>query len=262
MSDPTSVDVINDASADPAPRMQVALDSTVTLMRGLWNSSANKFETLATVKELTGADEEFLATFESRPNTSYGDFLSAVLSRAVVNVGGIQIKSGADLGNLIVGDRDLLFLQAIRTTYGTEKTVQVTCSSCHKSNDVVVELDKDFPSNLPDFDVYSPFSVDGKNTTYKLNVPTLDTLTAASTAKTSAESNSIVISRSAVFTEGEAPADRLLWARNISASDRHKIIDLLLSVELGPTLEEVETHCAHCEKEMTIALNWVSLLLN
>ena len=262
MSSTTSADVINEAIADPAPKMQVSLDNTVTLMRGLWNPNTEKFETLATVKELTGSDEEFLASFESKPNTSYGDFLSAVLGRAVVSIGDIPIKSGKDLGNLIVGDRDLLFLQAIRTTYGTEKTVQVTCSSCRKSNDVVVELDEDFPSKLPDFDIYAPLVVEGKRTVYRFNIPTLDSLTAASLAKTSAESNSLVISKSAVFEEDEAPADRLLWARGISTSDRHKIIDLLLSVELGPTLEEVETHCAHCEKEMTIALNWVSHLLD
>lgn len=262
MSNPTSVDVVNNALADSAPSMQVALDNTVTLIRGLWSTHSEKFETFATVKELTGADEEFLASFDARPNTTYGEYLSAVLSRSVISIGGIQIKSSKDLDSLIVGDRDLLFLQAVRTTYGTERTVQVLCNACRKKNDVVIELDKDFPSKLPDFNVFEPLTVEGKYTSYRFSIPTLADLNAAAVAKSPAESNTIVISRCAVFEDGEAPADRLAWARGINSSDRRKIIDLLLSIDLGPTLEEVDTHCAHCEKEMTVALNWVSLLLD
>lgn len=262
MSSPAGVDTINSAIGDvSAPVLTPALGNEVTLIRGLWSEDLQKFETEAVVRELTGEDEEFLASVETKPNVSYGDYMAAILSRAVVTIGSIKVTGPKVLDTLLPGDRDLLFLQTIKTTYGVERTVQVICPKCNKKSDVVIELAKDFPNRLPDFPIDKPVQVQGRKVLYKFNLPSISDVSAASVAKTMAESNTIVLSRCAVF-DGDEPADRLAWARSININDRHKIIDFLLSIELGPKLKEVDTHCSHCDEEMPIALNWVSLLLS
>lgn len=257
-----SIDVINAAiGEETAPSMQAPLDGQVDLIRGLWNEQSGTFDTLAEVRELDGSDEEALVSLGSKDEVGYGEYLTAVLWRSVVSIGGKKITDHKVLDTLINADRDLLLLQTMRVTYGNNKSVQAICNSCFKKNDVVIDLDSDFPVTLPEFDINEPIEIKGRKVTYKFTLPTGADTTAASKAKGDAEANTIVISRCASFPEGEEPTDRVAWARKLNISDRHKIIDKLLSIELGPKLGAVDTHCAHCEVEMPLALNWVSLLL-
>jgi hypothetical protein len=251
----TQATTINDALADPAPAMSPAPDPVVTLIVGL-DGKVN-----ATVRELNGEDEEFLASYENKSGVSYGDYLTAVLSRSVLTLGGEPVDA-SKLENLINGDRDILFLETMKATYGLERTINVICPHCGQKNDVVLDLKEDFPIVYPDFPVNKPIEVKGRKSTYRFNLPTgRITNRAAMESKSDAEANTIIIAECAVFDE-LAPGDRVAWAKGLNLADRRKIVEALLSIQLGPKLEAVDTHCAACEEVMPIALNWVSLLLS
>lgn len=262
MSATAEVDSINTAiSEEKAPVMQLPLSTEATLIRGLWNAETSQFDTLAQVREMDGSDEEALAVLGAKEDTSYGEYLTTLLGRTVLSIGDTPITNAKVLDTLINGDRDVLFLAVIRATYGTTRTVQAVCNACNQKNDIEIELDKDFPVTLPDFPIDAPIVVKGRKHSYSFNIPTGADTTAASKAKNDAEANSIILSRCAVFDPKDEPSDRLEWARKINLGDRHKIVDRLLSIELGPKLGVVDTHCAHCDVDMPISLNWVSLLL-
>lgn len=261
MSTTDQVGIINDAiSEDKAPVMALPVSPDTTLIRGLWNAATSSFDVAAEVRELDGTDEEVLSVLGNKEGVSYGEYLTTLLSRSVVSIGDTKVTDPKVLESLIVADRDILFLATIRSTYGRTRIVQAVCQSCDKKNDIVIDLDADFPIPTPDFPVTKPIDIEGRRGTYQFNIPTGADTYAASKAKTDAEANTIIISRCAIFDPKDEPSDRVEWARKLNLGDRHKIVDRLLSIELGPKLGAVDTHCAHCEVEMPVALNWVSLL--
>lgn len=255
MSDIATEKAINSASVDPIPTIPNPETTSITLLKGFPDRGLD-----AEVRELNGEDEEYLAGIEAKPNVSYGDWLTAVLRRSVVSIGG-ESPPG-DLGQLISADRDILMLATVRATYGPTKEITVRCNTCGQSNDVVLDLEDDFPIKRPDFDIFSPIAVRTRKGTLHFNLPTGADLASVANEKLEAHANTIIISRCAVFPEGFEPADRLDWARKLNTDARRKATNALLAVELGPRLEVVDTHCANeeCATQLLIGLNWVSLL--
>lgn len=266
MSDTAVAESINEAIADPVPHMQKPLSNQIELLRGLQETVDGEvvWHTVATTKELTGADEEYLASIENEEGLTYTEYMSAILERAVVSIGGLSIKDIKGVVNkLILPDRDMLFLGVLRSTYGTEREIRAMCSKCGAMNDIVIDLDEDFPIKRPSFDLREPIAISVGGTEYKLRPPNgEDTIEAQKIAKTDAELNTVMLSRCSVFGE-IAPKDRLEWARNLNVNTRRKLTNALLDLdELGPALEGVDTHCAECGIVMPILLDWVSLLLS
>lgn len=257
MSDNPDIDVVNNAiNETPAPEMPLPESTVVTLIRGF-----DGVNTGAQVRELDGEDEEFLAGSEATPGIGYSEHMTAILSRGVTTIGGQPILNTKDLDKLIDADRNILMLAITKATYGGEKKLRTSCPHCSKQNDIVVDLDEDFPITWPNFDITRPIAVVTPKTTLYFNLPTGEILSAAAKEKNVQMANSLVLSKCAVFTNNE-PGDRLQWARKLSAAVRRSCTDALLAVELGPKLTEVKTQCAHCDQEMIIGLDWVSLLLN
>ena len=266
MSDTAVAEAINEAIADPVPHMQRPLNNQIELLRGLQETVDGEvvWHTVATTKELTGADEEYLASIENEEGLTYTEYMSAILERAVVSIGGLKVSDIKGVINkLILSDRDMLFLAVLRSTYGTEREIRAMCSKCGAVNDVVIDLDEDFKITRPDFDVTQPLEVTVGKTTYQLRPPNgEDTIAAQKVAKTDAELNTVMLSRCSVFGE-ISPQDPLEWARNLNVNTRRKLTNALLDLdELGPDLKGVETHCAECGIVMPILLDWVSLLLS
>jgi hypothetical protein len=265
----SDVDVINDAIAsDPVPEMAHPLDNTIELMRGIQQKLEDGtvvWHTLAEVRELTGVDEEALAKLEDKKDITYTEYMNALLARAVVRIGDLEVTKYGDslINKLILGDRGLLFLAIVRATYGIEREVRVMCPHCSSSNDVEINLNEDFPIVTPDFDVKSPLEVKTKDGVFHLRLPNgEDTIDIAKKYKTEAEVNTAMIGRCVIWEEDEAPQDVHQWALDLSLATRRKLVDALASIQLGPNLEAgVNAQCAACDKEMPFALDWVSLLL-
>lgn len=265
MSDATA-DTINQAALDPVPSMPAPLSGEMTLLRGLAetkDSGEVVWHTKAHTRELTGADEEKLASLEKKEGLTYTEYMNAILESAVTTIGGLSVKTTPGLVNkLILADRDMLFLSVLRSTYGVTRTVRVICGQCGESNDVEIDLHEDFPIVIPDFDIHEPIDVQTSRGNIKLRmINGEDTIEAQKTAKTDAELNTVMLSRCVVWGD-DAPADTLEWARSLNVADRKKLIAALQAIELGPNMRGVETHCAECEAAMPILLDWVSLLLS
>ncbi len=266
MSTASNADVINDAAADPVPSMPAPLSGEITLLRGLAFKEDDESLTWhdhATTRELTGADEEKLATLENKPGLTYTEYMNTILENAVLKIGDLNVSQMPGIANkLILADRDMLFLAVLRSTYGSTRTIRARCSECGATNDVVIDLAEDFPITHPDFDIREPIEVETSKGTVKLRMITgEDTVEAQKIAKTDAELNTVMLSRCAVWGD-LAPVDKLEWARSLSVADRKKLTETLQAIDIGPNLQGVDTHCAECEANMPILLDWVSLLLS
>jgi len=267
MSDQSDVDKINDAVEDPVPHVASAPDTHVKLLRGLYTPATEQWHDLAEVRELTGEDEEYLASIEKKKGLLYAEYMNAILSRAVIRIGSVDVAGSENpeqyINKLVLGDRDLLYLAIVKATYGDERTINVACTKCGKLNDVVLELNKDFPVSRPDFDIREGLKVETSKGVITLRLPNgQDTIEGNKLAKNDAELNTVLLARCAKWADGEAPDNPMRWARSLSIRDRRALVDALLAVEIGPKLEEVNTQCASCGEEMPILLDWVSLLLS
>ena len=253
---------INAAMADPVPRIQLTPNTTVELFRGVFNDKTNEWETTTVVKELTGEDEEALAALDADGDLLYAQYMSALLKRSVVSVGNTKVTENPSIiDELILGDRDTLFLATVTATYGDNREYQINCPHCKKSNDVLIDL-KGFPTKETKLDAKASISVtlrSGELQEFRL-VTGGDSQAVSKKANSVPEQNTVLIARCALWDNKEKPRDVEKWAKKLGMKDRAVIIDKLLEAQPGPEIKEVEALCAHCEKPFPIALNWASLL--
>lgn len=266
MDDQSTADTINAAIEDKVPSMGEAPDLVVELIRGLYDSDKDVWHTTAEIRELNGEDEEYLAAIQKKKGLLYAEYMNALLSKAVVRIGSLDINGSrgeALVSKLMMADRDLLYLNIVKATYGNEREVKVICSECKTMNDVTLELDKDFPITYPDFDIRQGIEVEISSGTVHLRLPNAeDTVEVNKGTKTDAEVNTAMLARCTIWPKGKAPDNPLRWARSLGMADRRKLVNALLNVEIGPKMEEVNTQCASCDKEMPLLLDWVSLLFD
>lgn len=254
-------EVANQAIQDPAPRISPAPVTAVQLMRGV--ESFDGWETEATIRELNGEDEEAIASLTNKEGLVYSDYMSALLKRAVVNIGSINVAENPSvIDDLIIGDRDLLFVGAMKATYGRFREMEVSCGNCGSINFTTLNLDEDFKFDRPKKDFTKSLEVvlrDGN--TVKVNYPTGgDSAYVAKKAKTIAEQNTMMIARCTVWDNDASMEEKEHWAKSLGVSDRNKLVRALTSNPPGPKMEEVKTQCAKCEGDLIILMDWVSLL--
>lgn len=248
--------------ADPAPYINPAPNTSVDLMRGIYDPELGEWQTTAHVRELNGEDEEIIASATAKGGMSYAEYMSLLLSRSVERIGPIDVANNPRLvDQLMVGDRDLLFIGTVKATYGRVREFEVECGSCASTNTVTVNLDEDFKLDIPDRDFHKPMEVTLKDgSVVKLNYPSgADSLYVAKKAKTTAEQNTLMLARCSVWGD-EKPLDTEEWAKSLSLSDRNKLVKALTTDPPGPKMEEVKTQCAKCQDDLIILMDWVSLL--
>jgi hypothetical protein len=251
----------NEAIQDPAPRMNPAPVTAVSLMRGV--KGFEDWETDAVIRELNGEDEEAIASLTNKEGLVYSDYMSALLKRAVVSIGDIQIKDNPSvIDNLIIGDRDLLFVGAMKATYGRFRELDVTCGNCGSTNFVTLNLDEDFKFDRPSKDFTKPLEIEMRDgSIVKINYPTGgDSAYVAKKSKTIAEQNTLMIARCIESDDETSVEEKERWAKTIGVSDRNKLVRALTSNPPGPKMEEVKTQCAKCQEDLIIVMDWVSLL--
>ena len=255
---------LNEAIQDKLPEIATPESTSVRLMRGLIDPASGDWQMEAQVREMTGADEEYLSRIEAKPNVTYAEYMSALLKRATLSVGTIDITSNSDaLDNLIIGDRDALFLGIVKCTYGLERTFHTRCTSCEQKNDITINLDDDFPYEKPDIDLRKPIPVTLRNgSVVNLRLPTgADSSYVANKATSPANQSTLMIARCTVWGDENRPANIEEWARNLSIVDRNLLVKTLTDLNVGPKIGEVNVHCAHCQESIRIVVDWISLLL-
>ena len=256
-------DEVNEAIQDPPPEVGEAAPTTVSLLRGVVDPETGEWQNTAIVREMTGEDEEELARLNTNDDLTYAAYTSALLRRAVISIGSYTISSDPSvLDNLIIGDRDLLFLGVVKATYGNKRDFTVVCNKCHSSNDVRVNLDKDFPVTKPKGSIKKARTVT-LSSGIKVKIKYLtgkDAQSIASAGDNLAEQNTAIVSHSVVWDDDRSDAVKTQWSRSLSIADRKLLIDTVLGDQPGPTLGEVEAPCAHCDETITMLLDWASLL--
>lgn len=265
MSTRSDASAVNEAIREPVPELKASESLIVNLQRGLIDPVSGLWQTEAEVREMTGADEEYLSGVDAKGTISYSEYMATLLKRAVVRIGTIDVQANASvIDNLSIGDRDTLFLGVIKATYGRTKEFQVGCPKCSKDNDVAMDLEEDFKIQEPNIDLHEPMVVKlRKGATVKLRIPTInDTAYVSKKAQNTSVQNTLMISRCTVWPDGNQPADVEDWAKSLNVADRNKMVKALLDVKAGPSIEAVNVPCAHCGEEMTIAVDWISLLLS
>lgn len=239
------------------PRIGDVPDGEVTLLMG-YQDVDGVWYNKAIVRELTGEDEEALAAVENRSGVSYAEYMSALLNRAVVSIGPYETKSAPHLvDELVVPDRDLLFIGIIRATYGDHRNFTLKCK-CGGSNDVNIDIKDAFPVVGTTEEIRKVRSVTLRDgTVVKLKQPSgADSKFIAKYAKNSAEQNTALISRCAVVDV----SDPLSWAKKLGIADRNALVKEMLDQKFGPQVEEVNAPCGHCGEKISLTVDWVSLL--
>lgn len=225
---------------------------TVTLSKGV-----------ATVRELTGEDEEYLVRELRGSFVANAVFLDRILQRTVTN---LQTSEGDSDGapsqwalrNLWIGDRLTIALVVRMLTYGTDYELpQVTCRVCSQEFGVVVELNKDIV--VAPFNGHETVKAELRNGhVATLRLPTgqdeLEAIGNAEQPNSIPKQVTVSIDRCVVELDGKrGPFTGL--GEKLGSADRKKIMDALADASFGPKLEEVKLPCSKCGSTSDYALS-------
>jgi hypothetical protein len=233
----------------------------LTLPRGRFVNG--KWETTAEVRELTGNDEEYL----SRRRDPL-DYFDAVLALGVTRLGSTDLgalnvaEREQLLSSLLGGERELLFLTVIRTTFGNERELEFQCGSCQGDFTTTLLLDHDFPLvDTLGFDppmTYEFTTSKGDVVEYRLVNGADQKEAATKRGATTAEQNTIVLTNVIRRVNGDIPFDAKTYVLGLSMKDRRDLINAM--DERLPTINnEVDLECHSCGTRNRVTLNWGDL---
>lgn len=253
------------ASAGPSdsiPLIDIPASGVVELLRGVETGDGN-YDRTATVRELTGADEEVIAKYNLGKG-SMSEFISLILSKAVVTLGPYDVsKQPQLLESLITGDRDILFLAVIKATYGDSKTFDMPCPVCGEPNTVRLNIDEDFPMKSSSIDPTQPtFTVelrDGRKAVLRLPTGVEQKRVARAKPDSVSEGNTKMIALCIVSVDDSKIVDGTAWALKLGMLDRRNIVSALTDAP-GPSVEEVTVPCASCDQPLVVPMDWAALL--
>ena len=246
-----------EAIAGPVPLIGDAPDIQLVLPRGMFQQG--QWQREVEVRELTGIDEEALAKA-----TDQLAFFSTVIAFGTVSIGNIDL-SGTPvaerkffLGELLLGEREQIFMKVIQTTFGNKKVIPFACSLCEEKQEMEMLLDQDFPpKEVADIEQLT-FSYTTKNGDVLDVRPAVgaDQEEALSRKGASlAEQNTIMLSRCITKRNGDLIVDPVNFARKLGMKDRYAVLEAM--IERQPSVQlDVTTACAACGGEQKIALSW------
>lgn len=245
--------------AGPVPLIPDAPECNVVLPRGVTYQGARQRE--AEVRELTGVDEEALAKIK-RPE----DTFDAVVTRGTVRIGPLMLEQVTlaerqhYLRNLLIGEREMLFVAIAQVTYGDERTYPVTCPACQRDQDLHVKLSEDFKPREVSSEMGDLVFVTSKGLKLEYRLATggdqLEVL--GKDGVTAAEMNTILLSQCILSVDGAMVVDPINFARSLPIRDRQGMLTEL--VERQPNVEmTVKYDCFGCGEGQQISFGWLDL---
>ena len=245
------------AIAGSIPLIEEPISNLITLPRGFFDGS--KWETEIEIKELTGADEEALARFKD-----VVDFFDAVLVYGTVRMGSVDLvdmpfaERQSILAQLLVGEREQLFIHITRITYGDDKVITHTCPACDADSETTLQLSEDinFPTMENPYSLTNTMVTSKKDTlTYRLAIGADQMAVLKRKGASSAEQNTLMLSECITEINGKPIVDPISTARNLSMGDRRKILEALTEAQPSPDLN-IKVPCPACGFEMILPLSW------
>jgi hypothetical protein len=255
------LDSANTAIVGSEPGMETPPSGSVKLSLGLLRP--DKAHRDATVRELTGEDEEYIVRHEDDLNL----FVDAVLVRGVTRIGDIELEGASNeerqsvLRSLLLGDREALLLGVIAATYGNHKTLSFKCPvpSCGTSTEADIDLSKDFPVKLPEDGkmmglTYTTSS--GRVVGYELLNGHNQLEILQQKGLSVAGQNTLMLSRSITSVDGAPVVDPEGFARSLGMKDRTLLVQDMLDRQPRPDTR-FSMKCPGCgfmmEQEVRIA---------
>jgi hypothetical protein len=246
------------------PLMDAPPDTHVKLCRGLFQGTG--YATNAEIKELSGDDEEYIA--RSLAGSDSLSLVNAMLTYGVLSIGSVDLRSKTPvdrigyINQLLVGDKELLFLRILQITFGDERVVDTICPVCEKRIEVVYHISKDIPIRelTDERPTYDFVLRNGDRLEYRLVTGDDQTEATKRRASMLPEQNSILLSRCIVSVNGRPLVDPLHFAKALSAGDRRNLLKEINLHQPGPHFEEVKLPCAECGVESGFAPAWADLL--
>lgn len=211
------------------------------------------------VRELTGADEEALSKAEI--TKSMARYMNLIVKRGLVRIGEHDAPSDKLLGELLIGDREMILLAIRRATYGDTMELTMICPNCGAA----VDANYDLASEIPIRSLADPFQRRIDVTLRNGRVAVVRLPTAADQDallglqnKTRAEANTVLLSRCLHSIDG-LPAASMGVAQGLGIKDRRIILDGLTDVQPGPKYGEVMVECPGCGSESPSVISLLDL---
>lgn len=233
-------------------------ETNVTLPGGGIMDADGTFHDDAIVRELTGADEEALSKADATKNMAR--YVQTLLKRGTERIGKYENPDERLLGELLVGDREMLLLAIRRATYGDEMKLTLICPSCTSAVDASFDLASEIP--IVDFGderkrILDVTLRDGR--VAKVRIPTAedqDTVLAMPN-KTVPEMNTIMLARCLISID-DMPAgkDAVL---NLGLMDRRTLVTTLNESQPGPKYGEVSLECPGCGRSFPMQISILEL---
>ena len=246
--------------AGPVPLMAEAPDCSLRLQRGLFVKGVHKTDVL--VRELTGADEETLAKAREP-----GDHYDTVIALGVEKIDDFDLSElplaerQGYLRQLLIGERDQIFLAIVKVTFGEEKVVAFRCLTCAEEQEMSLLLSEDFkPKEVVDLDkaIFTFTTSKGQVLDYRLVTGEDQREAFQRKGATTADQNTIILSRIIGKLNGGLIPDPVQFVRQMSMRDRAKLLEAVVSKQPVINLE-VTTNCAACQSPQTLNLGWGDL---
>jgi hypothetical protein len=247
-----------DKIAGPVPLIQDAPDPRIDLPRGLFHSGVWEREVL--VRELTGADEEQLA--KAKDGLGY---FNTVLNTGVVSIGALDFTELSlserefYLNDLLIGEREQLFLKVVQVSFGNQHVLNFTCTACSEEQETTLLLDTDFPpAEVEDIQatVLEHTTSKGDKVSYRAALGSDQTAVLERRGSTVSEQNTLMLSRCITKVNGEMVVDPVGYARSLSIRDRQKLLELLVARQPAVDLN-IKTVCAACGADQILGMGWM-----
>lgn len=252
---PSSVPASKRPTITPPP------DRTVHLMAGIVNQLEGTTQTVAVVRELTGADEEALTSPSLARNPA--KYIALVAVRGTESIGG-EKATAEIVGDLLVGDRELLLLGIRKATYGNEMELITRCPHCD-------DRDEDYVFDLSTVDIKPLESLEDAIYGFDVELPSggtarvslarasdQDAVLGAGETKGMGELNTLMLSR-CVTQLNEVPVMGPGVLKNLGIRDRQAILKAINEKTPGPRLGEAKRTCRACEQEFDLNLGLLDL---
>ena len=248
------------AEVAPPPPVKALPDTHVELLAGVVNQLEGTSVTDAEVRELTGADEEALAS--PAVARSVAKFVQAIVGRGTKTLGGVA-PTPAAFDSLLIGDREILLLAIRKATYGSELELETRCPHCDARdedyvfdlNDVDVRPLERLEDAIYGFDVELP---SGRSARVSLPCAVDQDALLQAEKKNTAELDTLMLSRCVTKLDGELVMGQAT-VRNLSVKDRRELLKQINERTPGPRLGEAKRTCGACEKEFGLGLGLLDI---
>lgn len=240
------------------PTIAPSPDTMLTLPRGIPRDS--KWHARCEVRELNGMDEEVISKIRKPEET-----FDTMLAQGVVRVGELDLakmdggERRALLNQLLIGEREMLFLAIARATYGDERKYQLKCRNCDIDLDLTVRISEDFkPKEVPDVRerTFSYVTSKGQTITYRLATGNDQAEVMRRPGATTAEMNTILLSNCITEVDGTIVVDPLYFARTLAMRDRQEILSDMVAHQ--PTVDLlVKFPCYSCGEGQQVNFGWL-----